>query len=210
MDSDGEVVFFETEEQLVDADTDGFTDLYVRDLTGGETTIVSAGEASCLPGCGNGDFEVSRRGISADGTFAYFTTAESLSGADGDSAFDIYARDLDGETTSFVSAGSCGGCGNGGAVPIFNASSADGTRVFFSSEEKLVEADTDKETDVYARDLPAGPTTLISGGDEDVTASFAAASADGSTSSSPPPRGCSKPTKTGPTTSTSGPAGPST
>jgi hypothetical protein len=179
VDSDGGVAFFETKEQLVDADTDSFTDLYVRDLTGGETTIVSAGEAGCLPGCGNGDFEVSRRGISADGTFAYFTTAESLSAADGDSAFDIYARDLDSETTSFVSAGSCGGCGNGGAVPIFNASSADGTRVFFSSEEKLVEADTDKETDVYARDLPAGPTTLISGGDEDVTASFAAASADG-------------------------------
>jgi len=179
VDSGGEVVFFETKEQLVDADTDSFTDLYARDLAGEETTLVSAGAAGCLPGCGNGDFEVSRRGISADGSFAYFTTAEALSGADGDSAFDIYARDLETETTSLVSTGSCGGCGNGGAVPIFNGSSADGTRVFFSSEEKLVEADGDKATDVYARDLPSGPTILISGGSEDVTASFAAASSNG-------------------------------
>lgn len=179
VDSDGEVVFLETKEQLVDADTDSFTDLYARDLAGAETAIVSAGEAGCQPACGNGGFEVSRRGISADGTFAYFTTAESLSGADGDSTFDIYARDLGGKTTSLVSTGSCAGCGNGGAVPIFNGSSADGARVFFSSEEKLVEADGDKETDVYVRDLPGGPTTLISGGEEDITASFAAASADG-------------------------------
>jgi len=179
VDSDGEVVFFETKEKLASPDTDGSTDLYARDLAGEETTLVSAGESGCQPECGNGEFEVSRRGISADGSFAYFTTAEPLSDADGDSAFDIYARDLESETTSLVSAGSCSGCGNGGAVPIFNGSSGDGSRVFFSSEEKLVEADTDKETDVYARDLPAGPTTLISGGDEDVTASFAAASADG-------------------------------
>ena len=180
VDAGGEVVFFETKEQLVDADTDSFTDLYARDLAGEETTLVSAGAAGCLPGCGNGDFEVSRRGISADGSFAYFTTAEALTGTDGDTAFDIYARDLETEATSLVSTGSCVGCGNGGAVPIFNGSSADGTRVFFSSEEKLVEADGDKATDVYARDLPSGPTTLISTGSEDVTASFSAASVDGS------------------------------
>ncbi len=179
VDVGGKTVFFETKEPLVDADTDDFTDLYARDLVEEKTTLVSAGAAACQPGCGNGEFEVSRRGISADGAFAYFTTAEALSGADGDSAFDIYARDLEGGTTSLVSTGDCVGCGNGGAVPIFNGSSADGTRVFFSSEEKLVEADEDGATDVYARDLPAGPTTLISDGSEDVTASFAAASADG-------------------------------
>src|SRR5690349_3826121 len=177
-DAVGDVVFFETKESLASGDTDGTTDLYVRDLAAGETKLVSAGAAGCLPACGNGEFEVSRRGISGDGSFAYFTTAESLSGADTDSAFDIYARDLEAGTTSLVSTGSCEGCGNGGAVPIFNGSSLDGARVFFSSEEKLVGADTDSATDVYARDLPAGPTILISGGSEDVTASFSAASAD--------------------------------
>lgn len=178
-DAVGDVVFFETKEPLASGDTDGSTDLYVRDLTAGQTKVVSAGAAGCLPACGNGGFEVSRRGISGDGSFAYFTTAESLSGADTDSTFDIYARDVAAGTTSLVSTGSCEGCGNGGAVPIFNGSSLDGIRVFFSSEEKLVGADTDSATDVYARDLPAGPTILISGGSEDVTASFSAASADG-------------------------------
>lgn len=179
-DGTGARVFFETKERLSSADTDESTDLYVRDLETSATALVSAGASACQPGCGNGEFEVSRRGISSDGTVAYFTTAEPLSSADGDSAADVYARDLDTAATSLVSAGSCGGCGNGGAVPIFDGSSADGSRVFFSSEEKLVGADEDSATDVYARDLPAGPTILISGGAGDVTASFAAASADGS------------------------------
>lgn len=173
-------VFFETKEPLSSADTDSSTDLYLRDLTLGETSLVSAGAAVCQPGCGNGAFEVSRRGISSDGDYAYFTTAEPLDPADGDSATDIYARDLEAEVTSLVSTGSCVGCGNSGAVPIFHGASADGERVFFSSEEKLVGTDGDGATDVYARDLPAGPTILISGGSDDVTASFAAASADGS------------------------------
>jgi Tol biopolymer transport system component len=179
-DAEGNRVFFETKEQLSGADADTSTDLYVRDLMAGETELVSSGETGCLPGCGNGGFEVSRRGISSDGSFAYFITAEPLSSADGDVAADIYARDLEGGVTSLVSTGSCAGCGDGGAVPIFNGSSADGSRVFFSSEEKLVGADGDKATDVYARDLPAGPTILVSEGSEDVTASFSAASSDGS------------------------------
>jgi hypothetical protein len=180
-DAAGGDVFFETAEPLSSGDTDEASDLYVRDLTLGdeETTQVSVGEAACAPGCGSGDFDVSRRGISADGSYAYFTTAEPLSTADGDGALDIYAHDVDTATTSLVSQGSCGGCGDSGAVPIFNGSSADGSRAFFSSDEKLAGADTDLATDLYARDLPGGPTVLISGGTADVTASFAAASADG-------------------------------
>jgi Tol biopolymer transport system component len=177
---EGTEVFFETKEKLAGSDTDSSIDLYVRDLESEETKLVSAGEAACQPGCGNGAFEVSRRGISADGNYAYFTTAEPLTSDDGDAAIDIYARDLETETTSLVSAGSCAGCGNGGAVPIFDGASAAGSRVFFSSEEKLVGADGDKATDVYARDLPGGPTVLVSGGSADVTASYSAASADGS------------------------------
>lgn len=175
----GDRVFFETKEPLAGGDADTSTDLYLRDLGAGETHLVSAAAAGCTPGCGNGAFEVSRRGISADGSYAYFTTAEPLAGGDTDGAFDVYARDLGTETTSLVSIGGCAGCGNSGAVPIFNGASGDGDRVFFSSEEKLVAADDDEATDVYARDLPAGPTILVSGGTADVTASFAAASTDG-------------------------------
>jgi hypothetical protein len=178
--ADGTEVFFETKEKLGSGDTDASTDLYLRSLEGsGQTTLVSVGEAACSPGCGNGSFEVSRRGISSDGRYAYFATAEKLTSADSDGSDDIYARDVQASATYLVSQGQCAGCGSGGAVPIFAGASAAGTRVFFSSEEKLSSADTDPATDIYARDLPGGPTTLISGGSVDVTASFAVASADG-------------------------------
>src|SRR5436190_8413562 len=135
-DAAGENVFFETKEPLAPGDADAATDLYVRDLTAGETSLVSAGAAGCQPSCGNGNFGVSRRGISADGAYAYFATDESLTSADTDSSFDIYAREVGTGLTLLVSTGACAGCGDGGAVPIFDGASADGTRVFFSSEEK--------------------------------------------------------------------------
>jgi len=177
--ANGYKVFFETKERLSGADKDNSTDLYMRDLETGETVLVSAGEPACAPGCGNGAFEVSRRGISADGRYAYFATAEKLAAGDGDEASDIYARDLQAGSTYLVSRGECTGCGNNGAESIFDGSSSSGSRVFFSTEEKLVSTDNDSATDIYARDLPGGPTILISGGSAELTASFAATSADG-------------------------------
>jgi Tol biopolymer transport system component len=181
VDETGDEVFFTTQEKLTSSDKDTSVDLYVRKLGGSsETQLVSTGEAGCAAGCGNGEFDVSSRGISADGSHAYFTTAEPLSAADGDTALDIYAHDLSSGQTSLVSRGGCAGCGEEGKVPVFDGSSADGKRVFFTTAEKLSEADHDSAADVYARDLPGGPTILISGGSEGVTASYSAASADGS------------------------------
>jgi hypothetical protein len=182
--ADGEAVFFVTSESLAAADQDSAFDVYERDLGAGATKLVSAAESSCV-GCGNQSFTAAFWGVSANGTEAYFTTPEQLSTADGDSSDDIYARDLVGETTALASAGdsSClPGCGNSGAVPVFRGSSASGSRVFFVSDEALASGDVDTATDVYARDLPGGPTVLISAGTAtNVTAGFAAASADGST-----------------------------
>lgn len=178
---DGTKVFFETKERLSVADTDNSTDLYMRNLEGGgQTVLVSRGATACAPACGNGEYEVSRRGTSADGRYAYFVTTESLTAADTDEAPDIYARDIQAGSTFLVSSGECAGCGNGGAVPIFNGASGAGTRVFFSIDEKLVDGDTDSANDIYARDLPSGPTILVSGGSGEASASFAANSADGS------------------------------
>lgn len=182
--ADGTKVFFVTEERLAAADTDSSVDIYMRDLSNETTSLVSAGGSSCAPACGNGPFDAALRGISADGSHVFFTTAESLSSADNDSVADIYVRELAGETTTLVSQGGSGcapACGNGTKVPIFQDSSQNGSRVFFSTDEPLVGADKDTATDIYARDLPNGPTTLISGGSSPtLTASFAAATADGS------------------------------
>jgi hypothetical protein len=173
-----------TSESLVAADQDSSFDVYERDLAAGTTKLVSAAASSCV-GCGNESFTAAFWGVSANGTEAYFTTPEQLSTADGDSTDDIYARDLSAGTTVLVSAGdsSCLPlCGNSGAVPIFRGSSASGSRVFFVSDEPLASGDVDTATDVYARDLPAGPTILVSAGTAlNVTAGFAAASSDGAT-----------------------------
>ena len=182
--ADGAAAFFITEERLTAGDADGTVDIYERDLGAESTVLVSAGESSCAPGCGNDDLQVVPWGISPNGAKVFFTTAERLSGADEDSAADIYARDLAAADTALVSQGdpSCTpGCGNSGAVPVFRGSSADGSRVFFTTDEPLAPGDEDTATDVYARDLPGGPTTLVSAGQApELTANFAAASTDGS------------------------------
>ena len=181
-DADGTKVFFVSEEQLSAGDGDESLDVFVRDLVAGTTNRVSAGGSSCAPVCGNTSADAFLRGISADATTAYFTSAESLSSADLDSVIDIYARDLPGATTTLVSqGGACAPiCGNGSAVPVYRGSSSDGDTAFFTTDEALVQSDEDGATDVYARDLPGGPTTLISGGSPTaLTASFNGASSDG-------------------------------
>ena len=70
----------------------------------------------------------------------------------------------------------------------FEKANDEGTKVFFSTAEPLVEADTDHKADIYMRDLEAGTTTLVSQGEEacarpaataTIDAAFAEASADG-------------------------------
>lgn len=153
---DGSRVLFETEEQLVLADTDTRADLYER--AGGVTTWVSTG-----PGAtgGNGDFDVDPQGMSDDGTRVFLSTEEQLVTADTDGFTDIYERAAG--TTTLVSTGPAGGNGNFQAA--FSVASADGTRVFFDTQEQLVAGDTDAHSDTYERS--GGATTLISTGPTD-------------------------------------------
>ena len=181
--ADGSKAFFVSNERLTAEDTDSAVDVYERNLTTETTTLVSVGGSSCLPGCGNGPAGATLRGLAPNASRAFFTTTEQLSGTDADSAIDIYARNLEAGTTILVSQGDAAcapGCGNSGAAPVFQTSSSDGSRVFFTSDEQLATADQDTATDIYARDLPSGPTTLVSAGSSStLTASFAAASDDG-------------------------------
>lgn len=163
---DATVVFFETDEQLVAADTDARLDVYKR--AGGTTTQVSSG----APG-GNGAFDAFFRGSALDGSRAFFQTSESLSAADTDASNDVYEHS--GGTSGLVSAP-----GNGAFPATFDGSSSDGSRVFFHSREQLAAGDTDAFSDVYER--AGGTTKLVSAGtpgNAAFDAAFAAASADG-------------------------------
>ena len=168
--ADGTRVFFITAEPLVSGDSDSFQDLYER--SGGSTKRVSAGQIN-----GNGAFTVGMAGSSADGTRVFFLTSEQLVSADTDSSIDLYERS--GGSTKRVSAGQING--NGAFNVSFVGSSADGTRVFFTTAEPLVSLDTDSSRDVYERS--GGSTKLVSAGQINgngaFDATFGGGSADG-------------------------------
>ena len=168
---DGSRVFFSTDEALEAGDTDVFFDVYER--SGGATTKVSTGS----PG-GNGATDAFFDGSSSDGTRVFFSTDEALEAADTDSSYDVYERS--GGATTRVSRGPL--TGNGANDALFVGASADGTRVFFETDEILLANDPDNFVDIYER---AGATlTRIStgpaGGTGGFDANFAGASPDGS------------------------------
>jgi hypothetical protein len=148
---DGSPAYFETGEPLVAADSDSSTDVYQR--SGTTTSLISAGQVN-----GNGAFNAFFRGVSATGTRAFFSTAEPLVAADTDSSTDVYQRA--GSTTTLISAGQING--NGAFSSSFLRASDDGTRVLFTTSEKLVSADTDSRSDIYQRS--GATTTLVSAG----------------------------------------------
>ena len=167
---DGARVLFRTVESLVSADTDAVVDVYER--SDGQTTLVSTGPAG-----GNGAVSAFFKGASADGARVFFDTAERLVSGDTDTFLDLYERS--GGQTTLVSTGPTGG--NGTADALFRGASADGSRVFFVTAERLVSEDTDGASDVYERS--GGQTTLMSigpaGGNGAIEALYTGASTDG-------------------------------
>jgi len=168
--ADGTRVYFETDEQLVSGDTDASQDVYER--SGGATELVSVGDVN-----GNGAFDAAFAGMSADGLRVFFVTGERLLSGDTDSAQDVYERSAG--TTRRISAGQVNG--NGPFPAFFAGASADGTHVFFQTDESLVSGDTDASQDLY--DRSGGTTKRVSGGQVNGNGAFGAffeyASADG-------------------------------
>jgi hypothetical protein len=130
---------FGTMEAVTGADTDTRFDIYVR--AGGSTTLLSVGPAG-----GNGAFDAFLGGMSDDGRRVFFESAEQLTADDSDGFTDVYERE--GSTTTRLSKGP-DSSGNGAWLAVYVGTSADGSRVFFSSAEQLANADTDVYSDVY-------------------------------------------------------------
>jgi hypothetical protein len=146
--ANGAHVFFETNERVAAGDSDASQDVY--DWSAGTATRASTGA-----GGGNGEHNALYEGSSADGAEVFFATGEQLSAADMDSAQDVYVRR--GGETELVSEG-----GNGNLPTSLSWVSPDGGTAILSSAEPLTAEDEDTSEDVYARELPGGPTTLVS------------------------------------------------
>ncbi len=125
--SDGTKVFFVSEERLAAADTDNSVDIYVRDLAD-ETTAPGLGRRPLLcAGLRQRRFRCGPARHLRRWLTCLLHHRRVALGADTDSAVDIYSRNLTGETTTLVSQGGEGcapACGNSGAVPVFQGSSA--------------------------------------------------------------------------------------
>jgi len=179
--ANGAVVFFASEERLSVADLDSFADVYARDRESETTTLVSDGAIACQPGCGDGPAPSFFQGASDDGTKAFFTTTEVLRSGDADSLGDVYERDLDaGETRLISTTGTCPASLD--CTPIYGGNSADGSHVFFETNERISGEDTDSKQDVY--DWSAGTAVLASRGPDGINGAFNAlyvgSAADGS------------------------------
>lgn len=163
--ADGRFVVFHANSPLVPEDTNETTDVYVRDIQAGTTTLVSA----ALDGtAGNGTSFI--QDISGDGRFVVFvSSATNLIPNDVvDNEANVYVRDLVTGTTELVSVGTDGTRAN---VGFFDSPSisADGRFVAFSTFDSLVPEDTlPGSLDIYLRDRQTGTTELISVNSDEV------------------------------------------
>ena len=156
IDADGtRVVFFSDASDLVPMDGNGFSDVFVRDLSAGTTTRVSVdtggGEANGRSDSGGG-----RPGITGDGNLVAFSSfASDLVVGDGNgSGSDVFVRDLQSSTTTLAS-GATGG-GSGASI------SDDGRYVAFQTTQVWVH-DRQNNTTAMASALYGRPANGISG-----------------------------------------------
>jgi hypothetical protein len=137
------------------------SDVYVRDLQGGVTTLVSVNSA----GTASGNNTSQPHAISDDGRFVTFESLASnlVPSGDNNSNYDIFVRDLLTNTTSLVSV-STDRTNSANGMSRYSILTPDGRYVVFASTAtNLVNIpDSNNAYDVFRRDMQTGTTALIS------------------------------------------------
>jgi Tol biopolymer transport system component len=156
--ADGRYVAFQSlATNLVSGDTNGFADIFVRDLQSRQTSRVSVSSSNV-----QGNIESEDPAISADGNLVAFTSgASNLIGVDTNGKLDIFVHDQQSGQTKRVSVSSGGVQGNGNSR--YPSISADGRFVAFQSDaSNLVSGDTNGFADIFVHDRQTGQTTRAS------------------------------------------------
>jgi hypothetical protein len=158
------VAFYSAASNLVPNDTNGKSDVFVRDLQAGTTTrisVTSAGGQATGDSYGSGPVA-----ISGNGRFVAFESRAALVPGtpltcDSIICGQIYVHDLQTHTTTLASVSNAGITADGmSAEPQL---SADGRYVLFSSDAgNLVPHDTNGNHDVFLHDRQTATTTRVS------------------------------------------------
>lgn len=164
--SDGRfVAFLSGASNLVVGDTNGYQDVFVRDLQNKKTTCVSVSSSGVMA---NSYSQVPS--ISASGRFvAFWSVASNLVAGDTNKEGDIFVHDRNTGQTTRISVSSSGEQANNASSPHL-AISGNGRFVAFQSiATNLVDEDTNNIGDMFVHDRNTGQTTRVSistGGDQ--------------------------------------------
>jgi len=154
---DGRFVAFESLGVLVSDDTNGLSDVYLRDVAAGTTTRVSVASDGT-----EADGESTPAAISGDGNRVLFrSSATNLVAGDTNGTIDLFLRDVAAGTTIRVSDAADGTEGDGWVQG--GDLSRDGQVVLvMSSSDNLVPGDANTTVDVFVHDLAAGTVVRAS------------------------------------------------
>lgn len=157
------VVFASGADNLSILDNDAYSNIYLRDIAAGTTTLVSRASTGAPYNGAAANASSIGPVISGDGTIIAFQTAASnLDGTmtDNNAASDVYVRDLAAQTTRLISKTTGGTIGNGltGTGDI----SFDGRMVTMDTESDNLGGTVSGSSAVYVRDRQTNTTTLVS------------------------------------------------
>ncbi|MGB4582410.1 MAG: choice-of-anchor X domain-containing protein [Coriobacteriia bacterium] len=173
------VAFVSAASNLVVGDTNGVSDVFVRDRIAGTTKRVSVSESG-----GQASVGVAEACISENGRYVAFSTAAALVSGDTNGVVDVYVRDLTRGTTTRASLDSNGGQWSDNAVNGISIS-GDGRYVAFCISVNIDPGPAGYGVDqVFVRDRAVSKTITVSGPTRglpsaDQSSSFPALSADG-------------------------------
>ncbi len=157
MSANGRYVVFDSQSNQVGLDTNGSTDVFLRDRVQGTTERVSVADDEV-----QGDADSQFGSVSDDGRYVAFQSyATELTGDTDHSGADVFRRDRQTSSTILISRSAVGAAGNAtsGAPSI----SASGDEVAYgSSATNLVPGDTNGVDDVIVRDVSGATTTRVS------------------------------------------------
>ncbi|MEO0492276.1 MAG: S-layer homology domain-containing protein [Actinomycetota bacterium] len=155
---DGRYVVFHSEQGfVVPGDTNGFSDVFMRDRTEGTLEVLSK------PSSGQSNGDSSFADISNDGRFVVFHSEATnlVAGSDTNNSWDIFLLDRQTGTLERVSVDENGNQADGSS---FHASVSDDGRyvAFHSLATNLHPTDNDTDADIFVKDRQTGEVDLIS------------------------------------------------